>query len=170
AAILSITLAPALRDLLLRGEIRSEANHPVSRAIRAVYQPFVYVALRRPKTTLAIGALAVLSAVPPLLALGHEFMPPLNEGDVLYMPTTLPNLSIEEAKRQLEMQDRALARFPEVKSVFGKAGRSESATDPAPLSMVETIVQLRPPATWPRVHHDRFWARWPAWTHASLAR
>jgi Cu(I)/Ag(I) efflux system membrane protein CusA/SilA len=170
AALLSITLAPALRDLLLRGKVRSEEHHPVSRAIRAVYRPFVYVALRRPKTTLAIGLFAVASAVPPLMTLGHEFMPPLNEGDLLYMPTTFPNLSIEEAKRQLAIQDRALAQLPEVRSVFGKAGRSESATDPAPLSMVETIVQLKPPASWPRVHHDRFYARWPAWTRALLAR
>ena len=169
AAILSITLAPALRDLLLRGKIRSEANHPVSRLIRAVYQPFVYVALRNPRTTLAIGALALLSAVPPLLSLGHEFMPPLNEGDILYMPTTFPNLSIEEAKKQLGIQDRVLASFPEVKTAFGKIGRAESPTDPAPLSMVETIVQLHPQARWPRLHHDRFYTRWPAWTHRPFA-
>jgi Cu(I)/Ag(I) efflux system membrane protein CusA/SilA len=155
AAILSITLAPALRDLLVRGKIRSEKNHPVSRAIMAAYRPFVWIALRRPKTTLAIGALALLSAIPPFLKLGSEFMPPLNEGDILYMPTTLPNISIEEAKRQLERQDRVLAQFPEVKTVFGKVGRAESPTDPAPLSMVETIVQLKPQSEWPMVrgHH-----------------
>lgn len=160
AAILSITLAPALRDLLIRGKIRSEKDHPISRAIMAVYQPFVYVALRRPKTTLAIGAFALLSAIPPLMKLGSEFMPPLNEGDVLYMPTTLPNLSIEEAKRQLERQDRVLAALPEVKSVFGKVGRAESPTDPAPLSMVETIIQLKPPSEWPTVHHERWYSSW----------
>ncbi|HQY60951.1 MAG TPA: efflux RND transporter permease subunit [Polyangiaceae bacterium] len=156
AALVSITLAPALRDLLVRGEIPREERHPVSRAIMAVYRPFVYVALRRPKTTLAIGLFAVLSAVPPLLRLGTEFMPALNEGDVLYMPTTLPGLSIEEAKRQLQRQDRVLAAFPEVKSVFGKAGRAESPTDPAPLSMVETVVQLRPQGEWPRVRERRW--------------
>jgi Cu(I)/Ag(I) efflux system membrane protein CusA/SilA len=150
AAILSVTLAPALRDLLVRGRIRSEEEHPVSRVIRALYRPFVFVALRRPLTTLAIGGFALLSAIPPLLKLGHEFMPPLNEGDILYMPTTLPNLSIEEAKRQLERQDAIIASFPEVKSVFGKAGRAQSATDPAPLSMVETIIQLKPRASWPK--------------------
>ncbi len=160
AALLSITLAPALRDVLMQGKVRSEKDHPVSRVIRAVYQPFVYVALRRPITTLLIGGFAVLSAIPAYLKLGHEFMPPLNEGDLLYMPTTLPNLSIEEAKRQLERQDRMLAEFPEVKTVFGKAGRSESPTDPAPLSMVETIVQLRPVAEWPRVHRERFYSSW----------
>jgi copper/silver efflux system protein len=149
AAILSITLAPALRDLLVRGRIRSEDKHPVSRFIRALYRPFVFVALRKPLTTLAIGGFALLSAIPPLLKLGHEFMPPLIEGDILYMPTTLPSLSIEEAKRQLERQDAILASYPEVKSVFGKAGRSQSATDPAPLSMVETIIQLKPRSAWP---------------------
>lgn len=160
AAVLSITLAPALRDLLVRGKIRSEKEHPVSRAIMAVYQPFVYIALRKPKTTLAIGLFALLSTVPPLLQLGSEFMPPLNEGDILYMPTTLPNLSIEEAKRQLERQDRILSTFPEVKSVFGKVGRAESPTDPAPLSMVETIVQLKPASEFPLVHHERWYSRW----------
>jgi copper/silver efflux system protein len=170
AAVLSITLAPALRDLLLRGKIRSEANHPVSRAIRSVYQPFVYVALRNPKTTLAIGFFALLSAIPPLLSLGHEFMPPLNEGDILYMPTTLPNLSIDEAKRQLGIQDRVLASFPEVKTVFGKIGRAESPTDPAPLSMVETIVQLHPSSEWPRVRRDRFYTHWPAFARALFSK
>jgi Cu(I)/Ag(I) efflux system membrane protein CusA/SilA len=160
AALLSITLAPALRDFLLRGRIRSEARHPVSRAIISLYRPFVYVALRRPITTVLIGVLALLSAIPPLLRLGQEFMPPLNEGDILYMPTTLPNLSIEEAKRQLGRQDAILASFPEVKSVFGKVGRAETATDPAPLSMVETIVQLKPQSQWELVHHDRWYSRW----------
>lgn len=161
AAVVSITLAPALRDLLVRGRIRTEKNHPVSRAIMAVYEPFVYVALRNPKTTLAIGVFALLSAIPPFLKLGNEFMPPLNEGDILYMPTTLPNVSIEEAKRQLEHQDRVLASFPEVKSVFGKVGRAESPTDPAPLSMVETVVQLKPPEQWPKVHRHRWFSKAP---------
>jgi len=168
AALLSITLAPALRDLLLRGKIRSEEHHPVSRAIRALYAPFVYVALRRPLTTLAIGGFAVLSAIPPLLELGHEFMPALNEGDILYMPTTLPGLSIEEGKKQLERQDALLAAFPEVKTVFGKIGRAETPTDPAPLSMVETIIQLKPPDAWPRVWHERFYSRWPSWLKPAL--
>jgi len=160
AAILSITLAPALRDFLLRGKIKSEANHPVSRAIISVYRPFVYVALRRPVTTLLIGAFALLSAIPPFLRLGHEFMPPLNEGDILYMPTTLPNLSIGEAKRQLERQDALISSFPEVQSVFGKIGRAETPTDPAPLSMVETIIQLKPQSEWATVHHERWYSGW----------
>ena len=170
AAVLSITLAPALRDLLLKGKIRSEANHPVSRAIISVYRPFVYVALRRPVTTLLIGGFALLSAIPPFLQLGNEFMPPLNEGDVLYMPTTLPNLSIEEAKRQLEKQDAILATFPQVRTVFGKIGRAESPTDPAPLSMVETIVQLKPESQWATTHHDRWYSSWaPTWLKRPLA-
>jgi Cu(I)/Ag(I) efflux system membrane protein CusA/SilA len=160
AAILSVTFAPALRDLLIRGKIRHEANHPVSRAIIRVYEPFVYVALRKPISTLAIGVFAVLSAIPAYLSLGHEFMPPLNEGDVLYMPTTLPGISVEEAKRQLVQQDARLKQFPEVKSVFGKVGRAETPTDPAPLSMVETVVQLHPPEAWPKVPVTRWYSSW----------
>jgi len=158
AAALSITFAPALRDLLLAGKIRSEANHPISRAILRAYRPFVFVALRRPKSTVAIGLLAVLSAVPLALRLGHEFMPPLEEGDLLYMPTTFPNISIEEVKRQLQIQDRVLRGFPEVASVFGKAGRAETATDPAPLTMLETTVRLRPAAEWRKVPRPRWWS------------
>lgn len=170
AAILSVTFAPAMRDLLLTGRVRSEADHPVSRAIRRVYEPFVYIALRRPLTTLGIGLFAVLSAVPLFLQLGSEFMPPLNEGDVLYMPTTFPNIAIEEAKRQLELQDRTLAVFPEVQRVFGKVGRAETATDPAPLSMVETVVQLKLPERWPTAHHARWYSAWaPTWLRRALA-
>jgi Cu(I)/Ag(I) efflux system membrane protein CusA/SilA len=161
AALLSITLAPALRDLLLRGRIRSEAQHPISRAIIHVYEPFVRIALRKPLTTLSIGFFAVLSTIPIFLRLGSEFMPPLNEGDLLYMPTTMPSISIEEAKRQLELQDSVLRKFPEVKRVFGKVGRAETPTDPAPLSMVETVVELHPPAAWPQQKVTRFFADWP---------
>jgi copper/silver efflux system protein len=164
AAVLSITFAPALRDLLIRGKIRSEAKHPVSRAIIRVYKPFVFVALRNPKSTILIGLLAVLSAVPLALRLGTEFMPPLNEGDILYMPTTFPNISIEEAKRQLQLQDRVFRSFPEVASVFGKAGRAETATDPAPLTMVETTVRLRPAEAWRKLQRRRWWTSWaPGW-------
>ncbi len=160
AAVLSITFAPALRDLLIRGKIRPESQHPVSRAIIRVYKPFVFVALRRPKSTILIGLLALLSAVPLALKLGSEFMPPLNEGDLLYMPTTFPGISIEEAKRQLQLQDRVLRAVPEVETVFGKVGRAETATDPAPLTMVETTVQLRPKETWRTIRHDRWWTGW----------
>jgi copper/silver efflux system protein len=171
AALLSITFAPALRDLLLRGRIFPEDRHPLSRLIVRLYRPFVYVALRRPKSTIAIGVLAVLSAVPLALRLGHEFMPPLNEGDVLYMPMTFPNLSIEEAKRQLQRMDRVLRDFPEVESVFGKVGRAETATDPAPLVMVETTVRLRPQATWRKARRPRWYSRRaPEWLARGLRR
>jgi Cu(I)/Ag(I) efflux system membrane protein CusA/SilA len=171
AAVLSITFAPALRDLLIRGRIRSEADHPVSRAIQRVYRPFVFVALRNPRSTILIGLLAVLSAVPLALRLGHEFMPPLNEGDVLYMPTTLPNISIEEVKRELQVQDRIFRGFPEVASVFGKAGRADTATDPAPLTMIETTVRLKPTSEWRQVPVERWWSAWaPGWAAPALRR
>ncbi len=169
SAVLSITFAPALRDVLIRGNIRPEHKHPVSRFIVRLYEPFVYVALRNPKSTVAIGALAVLSAIPIAGKLGHEFMPPLNEGDILYMPITFPNISIEEAKRQLQIQDRLLRQFPEVESVFGKIGRAESATDPAPLSMVETTVRLKPAEQWREKHHPRWYSNWaPDWLQRVL--
>jgi copper/silver efflux system protein len=160
AALLSVTFAPALRGVFLRGRIRGEAEHPISRALTRIYKPFVFVALRRPRTTLAIGLLAVLSAIPLARSLGHEFMPALDEGDVLYMPTTFPNLSIEEAKRQVQIQDRILRGFPEVASVSGKAGRAESATDPAPLTMVETTVRLRPVEEWRMLPRPRWYSSW----------
>jgi copper/silver efflux system protein len=169
AALLSITFAPAMRDLLIRGKIRPESRHPVSRFIIRWYKPFVFVALRRPKSTLAIGLLAVLSAVPLARELGEEFMPNLDEGDVLYMPTTFPNISIEEAKRQLQAQDRVFRSFPEVASVFGKAGRAETATDPAPLTMVETTVRLRPVEEWRQLEVERWWSgRAPGFLAAPL--
>ncbi|MBI5538382.1 MAG: efflux RND transporter permease subunit [Deltaproteobacteria bacterium] len=171
AAILSVTFAPAIRDLLLKGKIKPERDHPVSKFIIRIYEPFVYVALRRPITTLAIGAFAMLSAIPMFLKLGSEFMPPLNEGDILYMPTTLPNISIEEAKRQLQLQDRVLATFPEVKSVFGKVGKAETPTDPAPLSMIETVIQLHPPESWPKVQQHRWYSGWaPGWAKGALGK
>ena len=164
SALLSITFAPALQDLFIRGKIRPEKKHPVSRFLIRLYEPFVYVALRRPKSTIAIGLFALASAVPVAMRLGNEFMPPLNEGDLLYMPITFPNISIEEAKRQLQYQDRMLRSFPEVVTVFGKVGRAESATDPAPITMVETTVQLRPTSEWRKKHHERWYSSWaPGW-------
>ncbi len=169
AAILSITFAPALRDLLLRGKIRPESKHPISQAIIRVYRPFVFVALRWPKTTVALGLLAILSAVPLAIRLGSEFMPPLNEGDVLYMPTTFPGISIEEAKASLQRQDRVLRSFPEVLSVFGKVGRAETATDPAPITMLETTVRLRPASEWRMVDRPRWYSGWaPEWLKVVL--
>lgn len=164
AALVSITLAPALMSLFVRGRVRHEKDHPVSRAMIRVYRPFAWVALKNPKTTIAIGLAAVLSAVPMAMRLGHEFMPPLNEGDILYMPTTFPNISIEEAKRYLQVQDRLIRSFPEVEVVLGKAGRFETPTDPAPLSMVETMVKLKPRDQWRMVESPRWYSTWaPTW-------
>jgi Cu(I)/Ag(I) efflux system membrane protein CusA/SilA len=164
AALVSVTLAPALMALFIRGRIRHEKDHPVSRAMIAVYRPFAWVALKNPRTTIAIGLAAVLATVPVAMRLGNEFMPPLNEGDMLYMPTTFPNISIEEAKRYVQVQDRLIRSVPEVASVFGKAGRSETPTDPAPLSMVETVVQLRPREQWRMLDDTRWYSGWaPGW-------
>ncbi|MBI4509191.1 MAG: efflux RND transporter permease subunit [Deltaproteobacteria bacterium] len=170
AAVLSITFAPALRDFLIRGKIYPEHKHPVSRLIISLYKPFVFVALRKPKSTIAIGLFALLSAVPLAASLGHEFMPQLNEGDILYMPITgTPGISIEEAKRQLQAQDRVIRTFPEVDSVFGKIGRAESPTDPAPLTMVETTVRLKPVAQWRKAHQERWYSPWaPDWLKRGL--
>lgn len=164
AALVSITLVPALMSVFVRGRIRPEHENPVSRAIIAVYRPFAWVALKNPKTTLAIGLAAVLSAVPMGMQLGHEFMPPLREGDMLYMPTTLPNISVEEAKKYLQVQDRLIAGFPEVERVLGKAGRAGTPTDPAPLSMIETVVKLRPRDQWRKIEVERWYSGWaPDW-------
>jgi len=171
AAILSITLAAGAPGTALARKIRSEAAHPVSRAIDRIYRPFVFLALRRPRSTIAIGLLAVLSAVPLALKLGHEFMPAMDEGDVLYMPTTLPNISIEEARRQLQIQDRILRGFSEVASVFGKAGRADTATDPRRSTMVETTVRLKPREAWRTVPRSRWYSSWaPELSHACSAR
>ncbi len=162
AALVSITVAPALMALLIRGKIRHEKDHPVSRLMISVYRPFAWVALKNPKTTIAIGLAAVLATVPMAMRLGNEFMPPLNEGDMLYMPTTFPNISIEEAKRYVQVQDRLIRTVPEVETVFGKAGRSETPTDPAPLSMVETVVKLRPREQWRMLEQKRWYSSWAA--------
>jgi Cu(I)/Ag(I) efflux system membrane protein CusA/SilA len=160
ASIVSITLVPALMVTFLRGKVHPEAKHPVSRILIGLYKPFVYVALRNPKTTIAIGIAAILATVPMVPKIGSEFMPPLNEGDILYMPTTLPNISIEAAKQYMQFQDRVIRSFPEVISVYGKAGRSETPTDPAPLSMLETIVQLKPMDQWRKVPQKRWYSSW----------
>ncbi len=159
-AVIAVTLAPALMTLLIRGKIRPEKDHPVSRFLIMLYKPFVYVALRNPKTTIAIGLAAILSALPMVPQIGSEFMPPLNEGDILYMPTTFPNISVEEAKQYMQFQDRVIRSFPEVISVYGKAGRAETPTDPAPLSMLETIVQLKPREEWRKIEIARWYSGW----------
>jgi Cu(I)/Ag(I) efflux system membrane protein CusA/SilA len=148
AAFLSITLAPVLMVLLIRGKIHEEAKNPVSRILIALYHPIVRAVLRFRKMTILIAALLLLVTAPIFERLGSEFMPPLNEGMIFYMPTTLPGLSVTEAGRLLQLQDRVLKTFPEVERVFGKSGRAETPTDPAPFSMMETTVTLKPEDQW----------------------
>jgi Cu(I)/Ag(I) efflux system membrane protein CusA/SilA len=148
AAVLSVTLVPALMVLLVRGRIRPEQANPVNRACVAAYRPLLRVSLRH--RWLLVGAVVAAFGVTlvPFARLGSEFMPPLYEGTFLFMPITVPGISIEEAKRLVQEQDRRLREFPEVASVFGKAGRAETPTDPAPLSMIETVVVLKPTDQW----------------------
>lgn len=148
AAIVAITVAPALMGLLIRGKIHPEEKHPVSKSLFRVYEPVLHGILKRPIAVIAVAILLVLSTVPIYFKLGSEFMPPLNEGSILYMPTTLPGISVTEATRILQVQDRILKTFPEVERVFGKAGRAVTSTDPAPFSMMETTVILKPQNEW----------------------
>ncbi len=148
AAVLSVTLTPALGALLIRGRIRGEHDNPINRWLVSSYVPVVRFVVRRRGFVVAAALLVLATAVPPFLSLGSEFMPPLNEGTLLYMPTSPPGISIAEAGRVLQLMDRELREVPEVERVFGKAGRAETPTDPAPLSMIETIVQLAPRERW----------------------
>jgi Cu(I)/Ag(I) efflux system membrane protein CusA/SilA len=148
AALLGVTLVPVLMLFWIRGRITPEIRNPVNRFLLWSYRPLVHFALRFRGLTLVAALLVMAATVFPFMKLGTEFMPPLIEGDLLYMPTAVPGISIEEATRILQMQDRMLRKFPEVERVFGKAGQSETATDPAPLSMIETVVKLKPPEQW----------------------
>jgi Cu(I)/Ag(I) efflux system membrane protein CusA/SilA len=148
AAFLSITLAPVLMALLIRGRIRPESRNPVNRLLITLYTPVVRGVLRFRKTTITLAVLALILTYPAFARLGSEFMPPLNEGMIFYMPTTLPGISVTQASRLLQLQDRMLKTFPEVHWVFGKAGRAETPTDPAPFSMGETTVMLKPESEW----------------------
>jgi Cu(I)/Ag(I) efflux system membrane protein CusA/SilA len=148
AAFLSITLAPVLMVLLIRGRIRPETRNPINRLLIALYAPVVRGVLRFRKTTIALAVIALMVTYPAFARLGSEFMPPLNEGMIFYMPTTLPGISVTQSARLLQMQDRMLKTFPEVQWVFGKAGRAETSTDPAPFSMGETTVMLKPESQW----------------------
>ena len=150
AEILSITLVPALMALFVRGKFAPENKNPVNRFLIRIYRPVIAAVLRKPWLTLGIAAVALLLAVFPASRIGTEFMPTLNEGTLLYMPTTLPGLSVTKAAQLLQTQDRIIKSFPEVESVWGKAGRAETATDPAPLEMFETVINLKPQDQWPR--------------------
>jgi copper/silver efflux system protein len=188
AALLAITLDPALRMMFTRmdyahfkpawlsalvnaatvGKYYPEEKHPISRTLFRVYEPACRWVLEHRKTTLAAAGILVLSTVPVYMRLGSEFMPPLNEGAFLYMPTALPGMSVTEAQRVLQIQDRILKGFPEVETVFGKAGRADSPTDPAPFSMVETTVVLKPKDQWRKV--DRWYSRLPDVMEAPFSR
>jgi Cu(I)/Ag(I) efflux system membrane protein CusA/SilA len=148
SAIISITLVPMLMTMLMRGKFRPEERNPVSRVLMRIYEPLLRTGLKFRKTTLVINGIALLITIPMLLTIGSEFMPPLDEGSLLFMPVALPNVSITEAKRILQVQDKIIAGFPEVKQVLGKVGRAETSTDPAPINMIETIVLLKPRSEW----------------------
>ena len=148
AALLSITLIPVLMGYLIRGRIPAENANPINRVLSAIYAPALDWVLARPRTTLVIAALVFATTLVPLSRLGGEFMPTLNEGDLLYMPSALPGLSAAKASALLQQTDRLIKTVPEVDSVFGKAGRAESATDPAPLEMFETTIRFKPRDQW----------------------
>ena len=147
AAILAVTLTPALAIWLVRGKIRGESN-PLNRALVAAYKPVVQFSVRFRWPVIGVALLVLIATIPIFRGLGNEFMPPLNEGSILYMPTALPGMSITEATRTLQTMNTIIKEFPEVDHVFGKVGRSTSATDPAPLSMTETIITLKPKEEW----------------------
>jgi Cu(I)/Ag(I) efflux system membrane protein CusA/SilA len=148
AAGLSVTLIPVLMGYLVRGRIPHEAANPVNRFLMAVYRPALELVLRFPRGTLVVAAVLLALTAVPLSRLGGEFMPPLDEGDLLYMPSALPGLSVSKAAELLQQTDRLIKTVPEVASVFGKAGRADTATDPAPLEMFETTIQFKPKAQW----------------------
>ena len=150
AAIVAVTLVPVLLGFFVRGRLKPENKNPLNRLMIWMYLPLLRFSLRHKiiSILIALGVLAV--TLVPLGKLGSEFMPPLREGDILYMPTTVPGLSVTEARRTLQIQDELLSRFPEVKNVLGKMGRSTTPTDPAPLNMVETHIMLRDKQNWPR--------------------
>jgi len=148
AALLSVTLIPVLMGYWIRGRIPEETKNPLNRVLINAYRPLLEKVLHHPKTTLVLAVLVLLSALWPISRLGGEFLPPLDEGDLLYMPSALPGLSASKAAQLLQQTDRMIKSVPEVASVFGKAGRAETATDPAPLEMFETTIQFKPQSEW----------------------
>jgi len=147
-AILAVTLAPVLISFFLKGKLRSDERNPLTRGLEKVYRPILNWCITWRKTTLLINIVALLISIPLLLSLGSEFMPPLDEGTILFMPVTLPDISNSEAKQLLQVQDRIIKSVPEVANVLGKAGRANTATDNSPISMVETIILLKPASEW----------------------
>ncbi|MDB5013750.1 MAG: acriflavin resistance protein [Daejeonella sp.] len=147
-AILVITLAPVLISIFMKGRFRSEHENPINRKLEGWYEPLIRRCIKWRRTTIGINILALLISVPLLLSLGREFMPPLDEGSILFMPVTLPDVSNAEIKRILQVQDKIIKTVPEVSHVLGKAGRANTATDNSPINMIETIVMLKPKAEW----------------------
>lgn len=147
-AILVLTLAPVIISLFMKGRFRLEHENPINRGLEKVYLPVIRACIRNRKTTLGINILALLVSIPMLMSLGREFMPPLDEQSILFMPVTLPDVSNTEIKRILQVQDRIIKSVPEVDHVLGKAGRASSATDNSPISMIETIISLKPKSEW----------------------
>lgn len=150
AALLAITIIPVLMYYFVKGKIRKESRNPLSRFFISTYRPVIGFVLKHPVKILILAVIIFLSTIIPYLQLGSEFMPPLNEGDLLYMPTTPPGISITKAKELLQQTDKLIAQHPQVEHVLGKVGRAETSTDPAPLSMIETTIILKPKDQWPK--------------------
>ena len=148
AACLSVTLVPVLMGYFIRGKVIHERKNPVNRALVAAYRPVLNAVIRFPRVTLALAAVILVVGLWPATRLGSEFMPPLDEGDLMYMPTTYPGVSVDKAREILQHTNKMIRQVPEVKRVFGKIGRAETATDPAPLTMIETVIQLQPREEW----------------------
>lgn len=149
AAILAITLIPVLMGYFIRGKITPEHRNPINRLLTTIYRPVIERVVRHPWMLLIVGVLVVLAGLWPAARLGSEFMPPLNEGDIMYMPSARPGISAGKARQVLQQTDKLIMSVPEVKSVFGKMGRAQTATDPAPLTMDEATIQFKPPSEWP---------------------
>ena len=147
-AILVITLAPVLISLFMRGRFRPESENPINRFLEKIYEPLIRFCLKWRKTTIGINIIALLVSIPLLMSLGTEFMPPLDEGSILFMPVALPDISNSEVKQILQVQDKIIKSVPEVENVLGKAGRANTATDNSPISMIETIILLKPQTEW----------------------
>ena len=147
-AVLVVTLAPVIISFFMKGRFRSEKHNPVTHGLEKLYEPVIRACMKWRKTTLAVNLLALVVSVPLLLSLGTEFMPPLDEQSILFMPVTLPDISNEEVKRILQVQDKIIKSVPEVDKVLGKAGRANTATDNSPISMIETIIMLKPKSEW----------------------
>ena len=147
-AVLVVTLAPVLISFFMKGKFRPESANPVNRVLEKIYEPLIRLCLKWRKTTIGINIIALLVSIPLLMSLGKEFMPPLDEGSILFMPVTLPDVSNSEVKRLLQVQDKIIKATPEVENVLGKAGRANTATDNSPISMIETIIILKPKKEW----------------------